>query len=107
MPVLFTEHRKSMVGQALMYTKHSHMVCGKSNICHDLDLDQNVYYNAYPTPLLHEYLDMDHKMVMLEIGWYHNTFSNLCIQHHHYTEHNTIGLSIFFYWIFYCISFDQ
>ena len=50
------------------------MVCGKLNICHDLVLDKNVNNNAYSTPLLHEALDVDHKMVMLGIGWYHNKF---------------------------------
>ena len=65
MPVFLTEHWKSMVGQALMYMQQMHMVCEKLHICHDLDVDQNVYDNAYPTPLLHEALDVNHKMLML------------------------------------------
>ena len=68
MPVLLTEDRKSMVGQALMYMQHGHMVCGELHIFHDLDLDQNLYDNAYSTPLLHEALDGNHKMVILVIG---------------------------------------
>ena len=96
-----------MVGQALMYMQHSHMVFGELYICHDLDLDQNLNDNDYPIPLLHEALDVNHKMVMLGIGWYHNTFSHLCVQHQHYPEHDTLCLSIFFYWIFFCLSPDQ
>ena len=57
-----------MVGQLLMYMQHSHMVCGELHICHDLDLDQNLYDNAYPTPLLHEAFDGNHIMVILGIG---------------------------------------
>ena len=68
MPVLLNEHRKYMVGQALMYMKHMHMVCSKFHIRHDLDLDQNVYDNTYPTPFIHEALDGNHRMVMLGIG---------------------------------------
>ena len=72
--LFFNEHQKSMVGQTLMYVQHRHMVYGKFHICHDLDLDQNVYDNAYPTLLLHDALDVNHKMVMLGVGWYRNTF---------------------------------
>ena len=50
---------------------------------------------------------MNHKMVMLGIGWYHNTFSHLCVQHQKYPEHDTLCLSILFDWIFYCIFLDQ
>ena len=28
--------QKSMVGQALMYMQHMHMVCGELHICHEL-----------------------------------------------------------------------
>ena len=97
MPVLFSEYWKSKVFQALMYMQHRHMVCGKLQIFHYLDLDQNVNDNAYPTPLLHEALDVNHKMVMLVIGWYRNKFSNLCVQHQHYSEHDTLFLFILFY----------
>ena len=71
---------------------------------HGLVLDQNVNDNAYSTPLLHEALDVDHQMVMLVIGWYHNTFSNLCVQNQHYPEHDTLCVSILFYWVFSHIS---
>ena len=100
MPVLLNERRKSMVGQALIYMQHRHMVCGKLHICHDLDSDQNIYDGAYPTPLLHEALYVNQIMVILGIGWYHNIFSNICVQHQHYPEHNTLCLSILFYWLF-------
>ena len=106
-PVLLTEYQKSMVVQALMYMQHRHMVWGKFHICRDLDSDQNVYDNAYPTPLLHEALDVNHKMVMLGIGWYHNTISHICVQHQHYPEHDTLCLSILFHWIFCCFPPDQ
>ena len=96
-----------MVGQTLMYMQHRHMVCGELHICHDLDLDQNVNDDYYPTPFLHEALGVNHKMVMLVIGWYNNTFSHIFVQHQHYPEHNTLSLSIFFYWIFSCILPDQ
>ena len=80
------------------------MLCVEFHICHDLDLEQNLFDNAYPTPLLHEALDVNHKMVMLGIGLYHNNFSHLCVQHQHYPEHDTLCLSIFSYWLFFCLS---
>ena len=101
MPILLTEHRKSMVGKALMYMQHRQMVFGEWHICHDLDLDQNIYDNAYPTPLLYEVLDGNHIMVMLGIGWYHNIFSHICVQNQHYPEHDTLCLSLFFSGSFY------
>ena len=58
-PILLTEHLKYMVGQELMYMQHRHMVCGELHIFHDLYLDQNVYDNAYLTPLIHEDLDVN------------------------------------------------
>ena len=47
------------------------------------DIEYHVQDNAYSTPFLHEDLDVDHKMVILGIGWYHNTFSDLSVQHQH------------------------
>ena len=96
-----------MSGQALMYMQQRQMVYGELHIYHDLDLDQNVNDNSYPTPLLHEALYVNHKMEMMGIGWYHNTFSHVCVQHQHYTEHDTICMSILFYWIFSCVLPDQ
>ena len=92
---------KSRVGQALMYMQHRHMVCGESHICHELVLDKNVNGNSYSTPLIHEDLDVDHKMVMLGIGLYHNIFSHICVQHQNYPEHDIICPSILFYWLFF------
>ena len=83
------------------------MVCGESHIFHDPFLDQSVHDDAKSTPLIHEALDVDHKMVMLGIGWFHNKFSNLCVQHQNHPEHYTLCLSIFFYWIFSYIFSDQ
>ena len=83
------------------------MVCGELHICHDLVLDQNVNDNAYSTPFIHEALDVRHKMVILGIGLYHNTCSHLFVQHQHYPEHDILCLSIFFYWLFFCIFPDQ
>ena len=100
-------YQESKVDQELMYIQHRHMGCGELHICHDLYLDQTLNDNAYPAPLLHEALDVNHKMVMLAIGWYKNTFSNLCVQHQNYHEHDTLCLSIFFYWIFFYIFPDQ
>ena len=93
-------YQKYRVGKALMYIQHRHMVYGESHICHDIVLDQTVNDNAYSTPLLHEALDVDHKMVMPGIGFYHNKFSHLCVKHQHYPEHDNLCLYIFFYWLF-------
>ena len=102
-PVLLTEDRKSKVCPALMYIQHMHMVCGKLHIFHHLVLYQNVNDNDYSTPLLHEALDVNHKIVILVIVWYHNTCSHLFVQHQHYPEHDILCLSIFFYWLSSCI----
>ena len=96
MPVSLTEYHKSRVCPALMYMQHMHMVCGEKNISHDLILYQTVNDNTYSTPLLHEALDVDHQMVMMGIGLYHNTFSHLCVQYQHYPEYDTLCLSILF-----------
>ena len=107
MPVLLTEYQKSKVCQELIYMQHRHIVCGKFHICHDLVLDQNVNDKAYSTPLIHKALDVDHKILMLGIGLYHNIFSHLFVQHQHYPEHDTLFLSILFYWLFFFILPDQ
>ena len=65
--------------------------------------DPKLNDNAYSPPLLHEALDVNHKMVMLAIGLYHNKFSHLFVQHQNHPEHDTLCLSILFYWIFFCI----
>ena len=77
------------------------MVCGEFHIFHDLVLDQNVNDNAYSTPFLHEALDVKHKMVMLGIGWDHNTFSHIYVQHQHYPEHGILYMLILFYCFLY------
>ena len=87
--------QKSKVCLEFMYMKHKHRICGKLHVFHDLVLYKKVNDNAYSTPLRHEALDVDHKMVMLVIGLYHNTFSLICVQHQHYPEHETICLSFF------------
>ena len=106
-PVYLTEYHQSKFCTALMYIQLRHMVCGQLHIFHDLFLYQNINDNAYSTPLLHEALDVDQKMAMLIIGWYQNTFWNICEQHQHYPEHDTICLSILFYWFFSYILPDQ
>ena len=50
-----------------MDIQNRHMECGESYICHDLVLDQNVNYNAYLPPLLHEALDVDKKWQCWEL----------------------------------------
>ena len=95
-PISLTEYHKSKFFTALMYIQHRHMLCGELHIFHDLVLDQNVNYYAYSTPFLNEDLDVDHKMVILGIGFYHNTFSHFCVQHQYYPAHDTLCLSIYF-----------
>ena len=63
--------------------------------------------NSYSIPLLHEALDVDHKMVILGTGLYQNKFSHLCVQHHHYPEHNPLCLYILFHWFFFGNYPDQ
>ena len=64
--------------------------------------------NDYPTPLLHEALDVEQKMVMMEIGSYYNKFSHLCVQQQHYPEYDIICLSIFSYLpIFLCFNWSM
>ena len=79
-----------------MYIQHIQTEYGELHIWHDLVLDQNVDDNDYSTPLLHEDFDVDHKMVMLGIGLYHNKISHICVQHQHYPEHDILCLSILF-----------
>ena len=96
MPISLTGYQKSKVCPALICIQHMHMLCGEFHIYHDLVLDQNVNDSAYSTPLLHEALSLNHRMIILLIGWYHNTFSHICVEHHHYPENDTLCMSIFF-----------
>ena len=80
-----------------MYMQYRHMECGKFHIFHDLFLDQNVNDNSFSTPLLHDALDVEHKMVVMVIGLYQNTFSHIFVKHQHYHEHDILCISIFFY----------
>ena len=80
--------------------QHRHMVYRELHIFHDLVVDQNINDNTYSTPVRHEDLDVDHKMVLLVIGLYHNKFSHICVKHQHYPEHDVLCLSILFYWVF-------
>ena len=70
-------YQKSRVCQALLYMQHRHMVCSEFHIWHDLVLDQNANHNAYSTTLIHEDLDVDHKMVIIGTSLFHNTFQIL------------------------------
>ena len=97
----------SKVCTEFLYIQHRHMVYGNFHRRHYLVLDQNASDNAYLSPLHHEVWNMDLKMVMLEIDKCCNTFSHLCVQRQHYLEHNTVCMSIFFHWIFFCICPDQ
>ena len=72
-----------------MYIQHKHMLCGEFHIC-----DENVNDNVYSTTFLHEALDVNHKMVMLGIGWYHDKFSHIFVQHQYYPKNYTLCLSI-------------
>ena len=83
------------------------MVYGELQIYHEIVLDQNENDNAYSTPLIHEALDVNHKILMLGIGWYQNKFSHICVKHQNHPEHNTLCLSIFFYCLFSYIFPDQ
>ena len=73
------------------------MVCGKSHICHELVLYQNVNDHAYSTPFIYDALDV----LILGIGLYHNTFSHICVQRQHYPEHGILYMLILFYCFFY------
>ena len=84
-----------------MYMQHMHMELGELHIFHELVLDQNINDHAYSTNLLHEALDVDHKMAILGIGLYHNTFSRICVKHKHYPERDILCLSIFLMASFY------
>ena len=72
------------------HARQAHDMKREYYIFHYIVLDQNVNDNAYSTPLLHKAFNMDHKMVMMGIGLYHNTFSHLCVQHQNYPEHDNI-----------------
>ena len=92
---------------ALMYMQHKQMLYGELHIRHYLVLDKNANVNAYSTPLRHEVWNVDHKKLMLGIDLCHNIFSQICVQHQHYPEHDTVCLSVFFPWTFFCICPDH
>ena len=72
--VFLMVYHKSTFGKTLMYMQHRHMECVEYHICHEQVLDKNVNGNTYSAPLLHAALDVDHKVVIMVIGLYHNTF---------------------------------
>ena len=73
------------------------MVYGNLHIHHDLVSDENATDNSYSTPWRHDVCNMDQKIAMLVIGLCYNTLSHICVQHHHYPEHDTICPYIFFH----------
>ena len=81
---------------ALMYMQHKHMIYGEFHIYHYLFLEQNTKDNAFSTPLWYEVWNVEQKIVMLGINFCYNKFSHLVVQHQYYTEHDTVGLYIFF-----------
>ena len=54
---------------ALMYMQHKHMVYGKLHIYLYLVLDKNANDNVYSTPLRHEVWNVEHKIIILGIGF--------------------------------------
>ena len=99
--VCLVVYQISKVCLALMYIQHKHMVCDELHIFPFLDLGQNKNENAYSTPLRHEVWNVEHKMIILRIDLCYNTCSHIFVKHQHYTEHDTLCLSIFFLWIFF------
>ena len=97
----------SKVCLSFIYMQHKHMVYAEFNIHHYLALDINENNNAYSAPMRHEVWNVDHTMIMLGIYLSCNKFSHLDVQHHHYSEHDTICLSIFLPWIFYYNFLDK
>ena len=91
----------SKVCLALIYMQHTHMVNGELHRHHYLVLYQNKNDNDYSTPFHHEVWNMDHKKVMLGIALCYNKLSHIFVKHHHYPEHDTVCLSIFFQWFFF------
>ena len=67
-------YRISKVCLALIYKQHNNMVYGELYILPFLVLDQNVNDNAYSTPLRHEVLYVDQKMIILGIDLCYNNF---------------------------------
>ena len=86
-----------------MYMQHRHMVYGELHICHDPVLDQNVNNNANSNHFLHKALDVDHKMIYWELVGITIHFQ-ICVQHQHYPEHDTLCLYIFSSLLFSYIS---
>ena len=60
--------------------QHKQMVCRELHNLNDLVLDQNLNDNTYSTPVPHEAFDVDHKLLIIGIGYYHNSFSLICVQ---------------------------
>ena len=101
------EYQISKVYLAFMYKENMHMVYGELHILSYLALDQNANYNSYSAPLRQVVWNVDQKRVILGIDLYYNTFSHLWVPPHHYPEHDTFFLSVFFPWIFFLIFLDQ
>ena len=105
--VCFMVYHLFKVCPALIYMQHSRMVYGEFHRHHYLVLNQNANDKAYSTPLRHEVWNVDNKMLMLVIVLCYNTFSNICVKHQQYPEHDTLCMSIFFHRQFFCIYFYQ
>ena len=68
---------------------------------------QNASDNDYSAPLCHEVCNVGYKMVILGIDLCYNKFSRIGVEHQHYSENDTVCLSILFPWIVYCFFPDQ
>ena len=73
-PVYLIVYLISKVCIVMMYMQHRHMVCDEFHRHHYLDLDQNSSNNTYLSPLRHEFCNVDHRMVMLNIYFCYNDF---------------------------------
>ena len=79
-----------------MYIQHRHRVYGILRIFHVPVLYQLTNCNAYSTLWHHVFLCVDHKIEMTKIGLHYKTFSHLCAQHQHNSEHDIPFMYNFF-----------
>ena len=88
-----------------MYIRYNHRVYGLLRICHVPVLDKIAYGNAHSTLWHHLDLCVDHKMEMIETGFYCNIFSHICAQPQYHSEHdipflcNYVYLPIYYFFL--------
>ena len=104
--VAVLENLESRVGQDYRCKKYKHKVFEVLCMCHVLVWDKKSCDNAYLTHVYHVVCCVALETLIWETGLWNNIFSRPGDWHLYYVSHDTLCLSTFVYFTFFCIFHD-